>query len=226
VVPGVLAPGEPGGGAERITFWNAKVDETVALVWDGSPAPAPPGFGVIESVVGPEGVAELRGRVDPFLAAEVDDPRVQFASRLVSRSPDSRYALFAEPQRRALWTAQGLEPDTAALPGKPVRLTVDRSAGVRAVRVTLQGPTGQQEPVAWRIRTAGRPVASGRLADGVTRQVVLRAPACRSSACRPWSWQLSAKGPGVPASIPVYGPPLPPRPVALWMPAVRLELAR
>jgi hypothetical protein len=225
VVPGLLV-GEPGGGAERITFWNAKVINTVSLRWDGTPAPAPPGVGVMASVVGPGGLAELRGRLEPFLAADVDDPRVQFATRLVIRSPDSRYALFAEPHRRALWTAQGLEPDTAALPGRLVRLTVDRSAGVRSARVTLQGPTGQQEPVAWRITTAGRPVASGRLADGVTRQVVLRAPACRLSACRPWSWQLLAKGPGVPASIPVYGAPLPPRPVALWMPAVRLELSR
>ena len=226
IVPGVVVPGEPGGGAERITFWNAKVDETVALTWDGSPAPAPAGFSSIGSALGTDGVAELGGHVEPFLAAEVDDPRVQFASRLVTRSPDSRYGLFADPQPRALWTAGGLQPDTAVLPGVPVRLTVNRSAGARAARVTLQAPVGQQQPVTWRITTAGRTIASGRLPDGVSRQVVLRAPDCPASACRPWSWLLSATGPGVPASIPVYGAPLPPRPVVLWLPAVQLELAR
>jgi hypothetical protein len=225
VVPGLLV-GEPGGGAERITFWNAKVEETVALWWDGTPVPAPPGFGVIESVLGPDGVAELRGGLQPFLAAEVDDPRVQFSTRLVTRSHDSRYALFAHPHRRALWTAQGLQPDTAVLPSTPVRLTLDRSAGVRAARVTMQGPTGQQQPVAWRVISAGRTVAAGRLRDGAVRQLVLRPPPCRRRACRPWSWQLVATGPGVPAVIPVYGPPPPARPVALWMPAVQLKVAR
>ena len=224
VVPGVLV-GEPGGGAERITFWNARVDATVALYWDGTPVPAPPGVGVVVSVLEPDGLAELLGRVDPFVAAEVDDPRVQFSTRLVSRSPVSRFALFAAPHRRALWTAERLEPDTAVLPGVPVRLTVNRLAGVRAARVTLQAPTGQQQPVSWRITAGDNAVASGRLHDGASRQVVLRAPTCRRSPCRPWSWTLTATGPGVPASIPVYGPSLPARPVALFLPAVRLQMA-
>jgi hypothetical protein len=225
VVPGALVGGEPGGGAERITFWNAKVDETVGLRWIHRPAPAPPGFTVISAALGFDGLAELHGHLEPFVAAEIDDPRAQFASRLIRRSPDSGYGLFADPQRRALWTAQGIQADTAVLPGVSVRLAANRSAGVRAAHVTLEAPTGQQRPVTWRITAAGRTIASGRLGDGMSRQLVLRPPVCRSSACRPWSWRLTAAGPGVPASIPVYGPPLPPRPVALWIPAVRLVMA-
>ena len=122
-----------------------------ACLRDGSPAPAPAGFSSIGSALGTDGVAELGGHVQPFLAAEVDDPRVQFASRLLTRSPDSRYGLFADPQPRALWTAGGLQPDTAVLPGVPVQLAVNRSAGARAARVTLQAPVGQQQPVMWRM---------------------------------------------------------------------------
>jgi hypothetical protein len=168
-------------------------------------------------------VAELDGALDPFLVADVDDPRVQFADRLVRRSKDSRYAVFAGPRRRALWTATGLDPDTAVLPGVPVRMTIDRAAGVRAASITLEGPFGQQQPVAWRITAAGKPVASGRLGNGVVRTVVLRAPRCRSRPCRPWSWRLTASGPGVPAYLPVYGPPEPARQVALLLQSVHLQ---
>ena len=170
VVPGLLV-GEPGGGAERITFWNAKVDETVALWWDGTPVPAPPGFGVIESVVGPDGVAELRGGLQPFLAAEADDPRVQFATRLVIRSHDSRYALFAHPHRRALWTAQGLQPDTAVLPSTPVRLTarsLSRSDGRAGHDAGAHGSAAAGRVARDRRRThrrLGSPTSTARSGD-------------------------------------------------------------
>jgi hypothetical protein len=222
VVPALVSAAELGGGAERLEFWNGRVDATVALSWDGTPVPAPPGFGVMWSSVGADGVAALSGKLTPFLVAQVDDPRVQFASRLVERSHDSQFGLFRDPHRRALWTAEGLQADAAVVSRTPIRLTVDRAAGVRAAQLTLQAPQGAARAAAWRITAHGHTIASGRLADGATHNVLLRAPKCVSGACPPWSWQLASSGPGALSSLPVYGQPLPPRHVAFWMPAVRL----
>ena len=93
IVPALVSGVQPGGGAERLTFWNDGLDATVALGWDGSPVPAPPGFWVIGSNIARDGVADLVGKIPPYLAAQVDDPRVQFSTRLVRRSPDSSYGL-------------------------------------------------------------------------------------------------------------------------------------
>jgi hypothetical protein len=221
VVPAVSAA-DPNGGADRLEFWNDRVDTVVAVGWNGSPVPAAPGTRVDLSNVGGNGLAHLLGPPPRFVAAEIHDPRVQFATRLVRRSPDSDFGLFADPSRRALWTATGLEPDGAVLAPRAVRLTVDRAAGVRAVRVTLMAPAGVQAPVRWRIASHGRGVASGSLAGGAKRDVLLRVPRCDTGSCGAWSWRLSTRGPGVPVSLPVYGAPPPPRPVTLWIPAVRL----
>jgi hypothetical protein len=223
IVPAAVTPAEPGAGTERLTFWNGGLDATVALGWNGTPVPAPPGFGVIESTIGADGVAQLSGKLPPYLAAEVNDPRVQFASRLVRRSPDSSYGLFSDPRRRALWTAEGLQADGAVVSHAPVRMTLDRAAGVRVVRLTLLAPEGHQRPATWRITARGRTIASGRLDDGASRRVLLRVPACGQGKCRAWSWQLTTSGPGVPSSLPVYGAPPPPRAVTFWMPAVQLD---
>jgi hypothetical protein len=225
IVPAVVSGVEPGGGAERLTFWNDGLDATVALGWDGSPVPAPPGFWVIGSNIARDGVADLIGKIPPYLAAQVDDPRVQFSTRLVRRSPDSRYGLYAAPQQRALWTAQGVQPDGAVVTRAPSDLTVNRAAGVRAAHVTLLAPTGQKRPERWRISARGRTVASGRLRDGAKTVVVLRVPPCGKGACSPWAWRLDTTGPGVPSSLPVYGPAPPPRAVALWILAVHLDTA-
>jgi len=221
VVPAVSAA-DPNGGADHLEFWNNHVDAVVALRWNGSPVPASPGTKVVESSVGRDGLARLIGPVPRFVATEIDDPGVQFATRLVRHAPDSDFGLFAEPSRRALWTATSLEPDGAVLSPRAIRLTVDRAAGVRAVRVTLLAPIGLQRPVRWRIASHGRGVASGSLAGGAKRDVLLRVPRCGTGRCAAWSWRLSTRGPGVPVSLPVYGAPPPPRPVTLWIPAVRL----
>jgi hypothetical protein len=222
VAPAALTNGQPFGGTERVEFWNKRIDATVALGWDGSPVPAPPGFGVLQSAVGPDGVAVLSGQVPRFLTAQVDDPRVQFATQLMRHSPDSDYGLFSGTRRRALWTAVGLQPDGSMLAHTPLRLTVDRGDGVRAVRLTLQAPAGQPGSAPWRISAGGHTVASGRLTNGATQKVLLRVPGCGQAACKPWSWRMSDSGRAVPVALPVFGAPAPPRPVVLWVPAVRL----
>lgn len=221
VVPAVSA-GDPGGGAEHLEFWNRKVDAVVALGWNGSPVPASPGTGVVGSSVGRDGLARLAAPVPRYLVAELNDPSVQFTTRLVRRSPNSSFGVFAAPAPRALWTASGLEPDGAVLSGRAVNLTVDRGAGVRSVRLTLMAPQGDARPVHWRIAARGHPIASGRLGQGVVRQVVLRVPRCAAAACGAWSWRLSTRGPAVPLPIPSYGAPPAARPVTLWLQAVRL----
>lgn len=222
IAPAALTGGQPFGGTERLEFWNKHIDGTVDLGWAGSPVPAPPGFHVVPSAVGPDGVAALSGALPRFLTAQIDDPRVQFADRLVRRSPDSDYGLFTGTHRRALWTAVGLQPDGSMLARTPVRLTVDRAAGVRAVELTLLAPTGQPGRAPWRITAAGRTVASGTLGNAATRRVLLRVPSCGRGACKPWSWKLADAGRPVPSALPAFGAPGPVRPVVLWVPAARL----
>ena len=228
IVPGALVAGEPGGGAERITFWNAKVDETVALCWDRHSGACAAGFSVIEcGRSGQDGV----GGAAAGISSRSSRPRSTIracSSRAgsLTRSPNSRIRVV-----RGSAASRAVDG-----PGAPAR---HRRAAGHAGAAHGQ-PLGGSARRARHAAGAGGPAAAGRVADDCGwphrrigsparwRGPATRAPATGlpSSACRPWSWQLVATGPGVPASIPVYGPPLPPRPVALWMPAVQLKVAR
>jgi len=132
----------------------------VGLAWYPAPTPAPPGYQVVASELGPDGLACWSSRPE-WLAAHADDPRLQFPGEVMARSPVSRYALDrTAPSDRALWTSVGLDGQT-----REVRLPVPAcQAG------------GGCPPVTWTLRASGPPVwlpfpAFG--APGPVRPVIL-----------------------------------------------------
>ena len=57
VMPGLVSPAAPYGGTESLQFWNRALDATVALRWNGTVVPVPPGYSVVESELGADGLA-------------------------------------------------------------------------------------------------------------------------------------------------------------------------
>jgi hypothetical protein len=227
VTPGLVSSGAPYGGTEALQFWNRALDSTVALRWNGTVVPVPPGYSVVESELGADGLARL-APPPPWLAAHRDDPRVQFPGRLVASSPVSRYGLYRTAgSKRAVWTSTGLQPDGAVLKGAPVDMTLDpaSASGPRAVTLTLRGAGAKS--VRWRLTRDARPVASGELRRNRTHELRVRVPACESGArCAPVKWQLRASGPAVGSPLPVFGAAGAPRPVLLYLDSVHIESAR
>jgi hypothetical protein len=228
VLPGTLSPSSLSGDAERLQFWNKDVDATVSIYWNGTPVPVPPGDNfAIRTQMQPNGLA---GWVDPaprWLAVERDDPRVQFAGRVVARSPSSDFELLQlRPSPLASWTVRDVDGDGAVTKGRPATMTLDRATdpGVRRVHVTIRRPAGATASGGWRISRDGRTVATGRIQPGADAEVAVRVPRCDSgAACGPVQWRLDATGPAVPEPLPTYGAPPPPRPVLLHLVAARME---
>ena len=229
IQPGVPSFSDRLGGTERLSFWNEKLDATVGLSWYPAPTPLPPGYAVVATSLGPDGLARWTPRPE-WLAAHRDDPRIQFPGTVVARSPVSPYALFrTAPSERALWTSVGLEGDGAVLAGTPVTMTLDRaSAGAaRAVAITLQAVEGAIRTVRWQISRGGRPEADGRLRPKQTREVRLTVQGCEADrACPPLGWTLRASGSPVGIPFPAFGAPGPPRPVLLRVTSARIGAER
>jgi hypothetical protein len=225
IMQGLHSPAARWGGTERLSFWNRAIDATVSTQWYGPVGPAPPGYAIVGTELGPDGLVRWSPRPE-WLAAPRDDPRVQFPARLAARSPVSRYGLYrTAPSDRALWTSVGLQPDGAVLARTPVTMTVDPplTDGARTVVLTLQAAEGANRAVRWRLTREDRPVASGRLRPGQTREVRLPVPQCSSEdACAPVSWTLKASGPTVGIPLPDFGPPGPVRPVTLMVSSARI----
>jgi hypothetical protein len=186
-----------GGGGERFTFWSKDLDATVAMPWNGSPVPAPPGYGVEVTTLGPDGLAAWSGAPPEWLVVQPDDPRVQFAGTVAARSPSGAFEsvrLTGAP--RAVWTAQGVDA-TGAVPARGrATLTLDRAqAETHAVELALRVPPEATAPVRWRVRRDGRAIADGRLVPGATDEVTLKVPSCSpDDACDPVAWELRATG--------------------------------
>ena len=225
IVPAVANPAMPYGDAERQEFWNEALTGIVAIRFAAAAVPAEPGIDVVESVLGPDGLARWEGPRPRWFVAQRDDPRVQFPGRLTAKSRWSSFAIWqAHGQARAIWTAAGLEPDGALLARQPATLTLDRAraSGVRTVSLVLRGVDGAK-PVRWRLRRAGSSdVRSGRLPAGAERRVTLRVPPCRGN-CLPAAWRLEARGTPTPQPLPFFGQPPPSRPVMLHVLAARLN---
>jgi hypothetical protein len=226
----VIQPGVPsfsdGLSTERLSFWNKRLDAAVGLSWYPAPTPAPAGYSLVATELGPDGLARWSLRPE-WLAAQSDDPRVQFGGKEVARSPVSRFALYrTAPADRAIWTTQGLDGDGAVLDDKAVDMTLDAQAAgdPRAVTITLERAGGATRPARWQIRRAGETVAAGRVRPGQTREVSLRVPPCDASRdCEPLSWTLRGSGSPVWLPFPVFGPPDAVRPVLFTVTAVRLD---
>jgi hypothetical protein len=225
-MPGLISPSAPGGGTEPLQFWNRALDSTVSVAWNGTLVPAPPGYSIVETRLGAGGLAEWLTR-PRWLAAYRDDPRVQFAGRLVARSSLSRYALYRPGgSERAVWTSAGLQPDGAVLKGAPVDMTLNRGAAgeASAVTLTLRAAPGAERPVAWELSRAGRSVAAGELRPNRSRELRLPVSACASGErCPPLRWELRVTGRAAPIPLPVVGPPGAARSVMLFMDAARIE---
>ena len=227
VIPGVPSPAAPWGGTEQLTFWNRGIDTGVVLDWTGVGTPTPPGYGNVQAEIGSDGLARWSTR-PAWVAAYEDDPRVQFPSTLVGRSPVSPYALYRVARsNRAVWTAEGLEADGAVLVKRPVTLTLDPglARGANSAVVTLQAAVGATKPAGWRVKDRAGLVAKGRLGPGQSREVRLRVPRCPRR-CAPVSWRLEASGTPTGIPFPDYGAPGEPRPVMLMMPSVRIGPGR
>ena len=181
---------------------------------------------MVQTQLGADGLARWAPRPE-WLAAHRDDPRVQFAGRLVASSPTSPYALYRTAgAERAEWTSVGLQPDGAVLKAAPVTMTLDRAAAgrPRSVTVTLRAVPGAKKPVSWRLTRDARPVAAGELRPNKTLDVRLQVPDCRSGTrCSPVDWELRASGRAVGTPLPDFGAAGALRPVLLHVDSVQIE---
>ena len=229
VMPGLVSTSAAWGGTELLQFWNRALDATVALPWNGTVTPLPPGYSLVNTQLGADGLARWSPR-PPWLAAFRDDPRVQFPGTLVAGSPVSRYGLYRTARSaRALWTSPTLQPDGAVLRGPAVSMVLDRAAagGPRAFTLTLRAPMDAKRVVRWRLTRDGRPVEAGELRPNKSRDVRVRVPGCRAGTrCSPVEWKLRASGPAVDLPLPAYGAPGPLRPVMLYLDSVHIESER
>ena len=227
IVPAVTTAAIPYGDAERQQFWNETLTSVVALRFNAAPAPDPPGFGVVESELGADGLAGWRGPRPQWFVAQPDDPRVQFPGERVASSRNAPFAVWrARGARRALWTADGLEADGALLARRPATLTLDRrrARGVRSISLTLRGLDVASKPVNWQLQALdGGKQRSGRLRPGQQRSVTVRVPAC-DKGCGPAAWRLTARGAATAQPPPYFGPLPPSRPVMLLV--LRAHLSR
>jgi hypothetical protein len=226
IVPALTNPAIPYGDAERQEFWNESLTGIVALRFVGAPVPAEPGLDVVESELGPDGLAAWRGPRSEWLVAQPDDPRIQFAGRPVAESRSSPFAVVrVEGSPRAIWTADGLEADGALLARRPATLTLDRAHanGVRSISLHLRGVENAPGAVSWRLEPVGGGTArSGRLRPGGERTVTVPVPSCES-ACEPVAWRLTARGTPTPQPPPFFGELPRARPVMLHLLSARLE---
>jgi hypothetical protein len=198
----------------------------VGTPWNSSPVPAPPGFSVIKTFVGTGGIARWKGTLPTWLAVFRDDPRIQFAGRLVARSTESQFALNrTRPSgNMAMWTGSGLDGDGALLKDTPARFVLVRADAPRARTVTLQlHAPGAPTPVHWKVTRDGKPVRQGRLAPTADALVRLPIPPCSTGSCGPVTWRMSASGTEVPTSFPVYGAPGPSRPLLIYVQAAAIR---
>lgn len=225
----VAAPsgrGSPYGNPELHQLFNRSLDVVVDIHTPEAPVTAPPGYDVVRTALGEGDVALWLGSLQVrWLVAEVDDPRVQFAGRLVARDRGSGYGLFATgAQNEARYTGLGIDADGAVLDGRPARLLVTRNGTdpPRRVRVRLQGLLDAPAPVRWTLRREGGRALSGTLSPGAARTVEVPVPACGADPCGRMGWTLTTSGSAVPQPLPAYGPPGPMRPVALYVQGVQL----
>jgi hypothetical protein len=226
IVPSMLSPGNPYGGAETLEFWNHSIEAVVALPLPGAPVPAPAGFAVVAATVR-DGVLGLDTPGYHLLAVQADDPRAQFVGPVVARSRPSNAALLrVTTPTTAAWTSDGLEPDGSVVKGRAIAMSLVRphAPRVRSVVLRLHGPDAAPAATSWSIsRPGGRPMR-GRVKPAQDRMVRLRVPACpREGRCQPVRWHLTTSGPGAALPLPVYGPPPPPRPVTLQVLSARLQ---
>jgi hypothetical protein len=226
VLPGLLGVDGAYGGQERISFWNRDLSVTVSTPWNGAPTPAPPGYGVVVTSPAADGLARWDGELPRWIAAHVDDPRIQFRARLVERSPTSRFGLFrVEPAERALWTGIGIDADGALQQRRRAVFTFDRAAAPEAseMKLTFRGPAEVRAPVRWRVERGHRLVAAGTVAPGTQDSTRLDVPTCRAASCGPVSWALTATGPPAAIPLPGFGAPGPGRPVTLFVDGAHIE---
>jgi hypothetical protein len=224
IMHGIHSFGARWGGTERVSFWNRSIDATVSSQWYGPAGAVPPGYWLVTTQLGPEGLVHWSPRPE-WLAAPRDDPRIQFSGEIVARSNVSAYALYRTSRSdRALWTGVGLQPDGAVLQRTPVTMTLDRAGGARTVVLTLQAADGATKPVRWRLARGERQVAEGRLKPGRSREVRVPVPACAdATACPPVTWTLRTSGQPVGIPLPDFGALGPPRPVHLMVLAARIR---
>jgi hypothetical protein len=228
VIPAPILPGARGGGAEDITFWNADVTATAGIAWATVIVPVPAGGSVIPTAVGGDGLARWVGTPPAYVVGVEDDPRVQFATgpRISGWLKGGFQLRRLTGGRQAIWTATGLEPDTALVKGGTGTLVLNRGASpqTRSVTVQLDVPPEAQGVTRATFETAaGRRVVTARLRAGRSARIRLRVPPCPASGtCSPMRWALKATGRGAQVVLPVYGPPPPPRTVLLRVAAVEL----
>jgi hypothetical protein len=197
VLPGSTAI-SPLGYTEALSFWSKDLDATVAMPWNGSPVPAPPGFGVVQTVVGPNDLAAWQGAPPEWLVTQTDDPRVQFAGTVEGRSPSGQFqAVKLTGAPTAAWTASGIGSHGGVATAQPTTLTLDRAQlpDVRSVELTFTAAADAVGPARWRVVRDGRAISRGTVKAGATRTVRLPVPAC-DGACTPASWQVHASGTG------------------------------
>jgi hypothetical protein len=225
VVPALVQSGASGGAVEQITFWNRDVDATADVRWAGAPMPVPPGGGVSPTELGEDGLARWAADPPAYVVAVPDDPRVQFPSGpRIAGFDDTWFQLRELEGDKALWSATGLQPDAALVPGGSVEMAFDRAARRSTTGVTLQLDVPKEAEGATRATIIG---AGGReqertLRAGRRTLVRLDVPPCPSSGtCEPARWTLRAKGKGAAAPLAGYGASEP-RTVLLHMSAVRL----
>jgi hypothetical protein len=215
------------GGPETTEYWNRSIDNVVALPNFSSPVLASAGQGVMRPTL-TGGLLAWNGPDDLWLAASADDPRAQFAGRVVKppRSGSMVLTRLAHPIR-SVWTSIGIEPDFSLIDGNTITMTVARGGQdppVRAVDVVLRGADALAGRARWVVKGSPARPARGDLRAGRTQVVRLTVPPCRgASGCGPVSWKLktSARRPAM-VSLPVYGAPPPPRPVTMQLLRARL----
>lgn len=228
----IIQPGFPGrygpyARVPELTFWNKQIDAVMDMFnWNGTPGPAPPGFDAYLTEIDADGLAKLRVSMLPYLVAQLDDPRVQFAGELVKRSPVTDFGLFrTTPELRSVWTGAGLDGDGALIQDRPVQMTLDRAASkARAVTLTLRAAPEAQGFIVWRVLRDGKVVASGELKSGGTATARLPVPPCPDGGdCPPAKWRLATYGPAWAIPFPVFGSPGPTRPVMGYLDSAKLE---
>ncbi|MDQ3849599.1 MAG: hypothetical protein M3296_03155 [Actinomycetota bacterium] len=226
LVPGLGGVGTQLGGAEQMQFWNHRLDRVVDISWNGTAVLAPPGTRVTPAPPDRDGLAAWSQPPSAYLVSMSDDPRVQFAGRVVARSPVSRYTLYRiGPHRRAIWTATNVDGDGAVLEGRAAMMRLDRATApdVRSVELTLTGPIAARAPAKWSVNRGGRIKAQGVVAPGKAHRLRLTVPPCPDRGrCPPIGWSLSTAGLPVRTPFPVFGPPGPLRPVTLYIAAADL----